>query len=77
MDNAAARAEIPGPVTLDPGPGSGNNGLDSLSTPAVGGEAWGTGDAPLKLCEGIGEARRAMDSARGAEVPYDGARNEP
>ena len=72
-DSAAARAEMPGPAVCDPGPGNGINGLDSPSSPAAGVEM---DDVP-GLPDGIGEARRAIDSARGTEVPYDRGRNEP
>lgn len=36
FESAAARAEIPGPAGCDAGPGSANNGVDSLSSAAAG-----------------------------------------
>ncbi len=36
FDNAAARADIPGPTDCEPRPGSGVNGLDSPSSPPAG-----------------------------------------
>ena len=73
LDKAAARAETPGPAECDPAapPGSGDN-APSPSPPSI-----GIGVRVPDGCGGgTGEARRAMLSARGIEVPNERARNE-
>jgi hypothetical protein len=69
LDNAAARAETPGPAKFDPAPASGVNWLGKLSSPRAGGEEIPEmGGVPNKW-DGMGEAKRAVDSARGTDAP--------
>lgn len=68
LDKAAARADFPGPGTLWPGPGSGLN-LPELVASAGFGEADLNGGVVPRVFVGTGEAKRAVASARGTEVP--------
>jgi hypothetical protein len=77
LEKAAASAEMPGPVFWFPGPANG-------ATPVVSGlglfrwaEAKPAGGVPNAGWDGIGDASRAVASARGAEVPYDLVGTEP
>lgn len=63
LDSAAASAETPGPETCEPGPGSGVNWPDDVSSP----DAAGVG--LVMECEGTGEARRAVGPARSNDRP--------
>ena len=74
LESAAARAETPGPGTLDPAPASGAGGPASESFP-LGCEVC-CGGVPNPW-EGIGEANLAVASARGIDVLIDRLRNEP
>jgi hypothetical protein len=64
-DKAAASADLPGPGTLWPAPGRGLS-LAGDGASAMLGEDGRTGG--VLLIEGIGEARRAVASARGVEL---------
>jgi len=70
LDRAEASAEMPGPPLWEPGPGSGERKLvPLLSSPLLGLVFWWAGETPYRW-EGTGDARRAVNSARGAgEVP--------
>ncbi len=70
-ESAAARAETPGPAAAVPPPARGLK----LSTPCHGflgvDVCSSAGGGVPKGWVGIGEANRAVASARGTEVPYD------
>lgn len=69
VDKAAARADLPGPEVLWPAPGSGLS-LPELAVSGLGeADLNGGGVVPRALVV-MGEARRAVASARGTEVPY-------
>lgn len=70
VDNAAARADFPGPGTLCPGPGKGLNRPELVASAAGFGEVDLAGGVDPRRFVGTGEARRAVVSARGTEVPY-------
>ena len=76
LESAAARAETPGPGTLDPAaPASGAGGPASESF-SLACEVCCGGGVPNPW-EGIGEANLAVASARGTDVLIDRLRNEP
>ncbi len=75
LESAAARAETPGPGTLDPAPASGAGGPASESF-TLGCEVCCGGGVPNPW-DGIGEANLAVASARGTDVLIDRLRNEP
>ena len=69
VDKAAARADLPGPEALWPGPGSGLS-LPELVVSGLGeADLSGGGVVPRALAV-TGEARRAVASARGTDDPY-------
>lgn len=72
LDKAAARAETPGPADCEPAPSS-RVPASASPPPSIG---IGVRVPDGGCCGGTGEARRAMLSARGIEVPKERARNE-
>lgn len=75
LESAAARADTPGPWALVPLPGN----WDKSSRFSARGAASGRGEPPLggvapSSCDGMGEARRAVKSARGTEAEIDRGR---
>lgn len=69
FDRAAARADTPGPIALDPvgPPASGVRLPEWILSPWPAAGICCTGGVPISWA-GIGEARRAVDSARGVEA---------
>jgi hypothetical protein len=72
LENAAASAETPGPVSDEFSAGPPASGVND--PPAV--PAWPdmgicrNVGVPESWLEGTGDASRAVDTARGAELPY-------
>ena len=71
VDKAAARADFPGPDAIWPGPAGRGLSLPELAVSGFGEtDLNGGGVVPRAALAVMGEARRAVASARGTEDPY-------
>lgn len=80
FERAAARAETPGPGTEEWGGPARGVKLPDSEAPApvwLGVGICGTRGVPTGLCEGTGEANRAVEAALGIGLPDNRPLNEP